>query len=492
METTIQLEGGTWEVQDVIGQGGFGRVNAAVGPDGRLGALKFIPKSPAAQRELLFADSDSLQGVPYVIPIVDRGETSDEWVLAMPRADRSLRDVLDRQQLQPDAALPVLSDVARALVALADRKIVHRDLKPENILLLGGKWCLTDFSISRYVGETTRPDTQRRAMTARYAAPEQWRLERPTSATDIYAFGVIAYEILAGERPFPGPTPDDLREQHLNANPPRLEGIDAGLAALVTDCLIKASEGRPPADAVLRRLQASTNTSCGDAAERLRQANLEVTERRAAAAADEMRAATEAERRAELLAAAEQTLKPILDELSEGILRNAPSAAPPDGATWPLRLNEATLCIVPFESAAGVNWEGFKPAFAVIASAGLELLIPQDHSGYVGRSCSLWYCDAVEAGGFRWYEVAFMIRPIVPRQTPADPVALRPGRDAGGAVSSIMDQWQLAWPFTPIDQGDGAEFIERWMGWFAHAAQGKLHHPKRMPERLPGSSFRLP
>ena len=489
---TVQLERGTWEVHDVIGRGGFGRVHAAAGPDGQPGALKFVPKDPAAERELLFADSDSLHDAPHVVPIIDRGATRDEWVLAMPRADRSLRDELERQRLQPDAAVAILSDVAEALVALDGLGVVHRDLKPENVLLLGGEWCLTDFGISRYAEETTRPDTQRLAMTASYAAPEQWRLERPTSATDVYALGVIAYEILAGELPFPGATRDDLREQHLNAIPPRLQGVDAGLAGVVADCLIKAPDGRPPADAVLRRLQSSMETPRGGAAERLRQANLEVTERRAAAAADEMRAITEAERRGELLAAAEQTLEPILGELLEGILRNAPSAAPPGGAMWPLRLNEATLNVVPFESAAGADWEGFEPAFDVVASAGLELRIPEDRSGYTSRSCSLWYCDAVEAGRFRWYEVAFMIRPGVQLRTRGNPVALRPGRDAGGAVSRIIAVWQLAWPFTPIDQGDEAGFIERWVGWLADAAQGNLHHPTHMPEKHPGGSFRLP
>lgn len=146
---TVQLERGTWEVHDVIGRGGFGRVHAAAGPDGQPGALKLVLKDPSAERELLFADSESLHDAPNVVPIIDWVETRDEWVLAMPRADRSLRDELERQRSQPDTAVAILSNVAEAVLALDDLGVVHRDVKPENVLLLGGEWCLTDLGISR-------------------------------------------------------------------------------------------------------------------------------------------------------------------------------------------------------------------------------------------------------------------------------------------------------------------------------------------------------
>ena len=53
-----------------------------------------------------------------------------------------------------------------------------------------------------------------------------------------------------------------------------------------------------------------------------------------------------------------------------------------------------------------------------------------------------------------------------------------------------MTEYQVAWPFTPIDQGNEAEFIERWMAWFADAAEGRLQHPSQMPERDPRGSWR--
>ena len=83
--------------------------------------------------------------------------------------------------------------------------MVHRDLKPENVLFLDGHWCVADFGISRYAEASTAPDTRKYALTPAYAAPERWRNEHATSATDVYSLGVIAFELLTGARPFPGP-----------------------------------------------------------------------------------------------------------------------------------------------------------------------------------------------------------------------------------------------------------------------------------------------
>ena len=127
--------------------------------------------------------------------MIDQGETEDAWVIVMPRAEKSLRDLLDEvggAGLGTGAAVGALTDIAQALGDLAGR-VVHRDLKPENVLLVDGRWCLADFGISRFADATTALDTRKFAKTPPYAAPEQWR-ERATSATDVYAFGVIAYE----------------------------------------------------------------------------------------------------------------------------------------------------------------------------------------------------------------------------------------------------------------------------------------------------------
>ena len=120
----------------------------------------------------------------------------------MPEADKSLRIVLDQTgAFDPLDAIEVLLDIAKALVSL-EGTVVHRDIKPDNILHFDGRWNLADFGISKYAGATTALDTQKFARTPAYAAPEQWRDETATGATDVYALGIIAYELLSGRVPF--------------------------------------------------------------------------------------------------------------------------------------------------------------------------------------------------------------------------------------------------------------------------------------------------
>jgi serine/threonine protein kinase len=193
-----------WKLGDRFDSGGFGQIYDATS-EGQPAVVKLVPKAPGADREFLM---EELSGVRNVIPLWDRGETEDYWALVMPLADESLLKHLSSwsQGLDLRSALSIMIDIAETLVDLEAKGIVHRDLKPANVLLLNGHWCLTDFGISRYAAATTAPDTQKYAMTPPYAAPEQWRFQRATSATDVYALGVLGYEILTGAQPFNGQT----------------------------------------------------------------------------------------------------------------------------------------------------------------------------------------------------------------------------------------------------------------------------------------------
>ena len=91
---------------------------------------------------------------------------------------------------------------------------------------------------------------------------------------------------------------------------------------------------------------------------------------------------------------------------------------------------------------------------------------------------------------FRWYETAFMIMALINKRGRLDPFALDPGRNAYAALAPVIGEFQVAWPFTPIDQGNESEFIERWLGWFAKAAQGLFRHSDRMPERDSDGTWR--
>ena len=468
-----------WHIGGQLGSGGFGRVYLACSEEGEEVVVKRVPKAPGADRELLF---EELDGVPNVIPILDRGEWQEFWALVMPKADKSLREYLGENigQLSIDNAVQVLSDVTKALVAMEDR-IVHRDIKPDNILLLDGRWCLADFGISRYAEATTAPDTRKFAMTPPYASPGQWRGDRVSSATDVYALGVVAYELLAGQPPFQGP---DYRHQHLEETPEPITGIPERVRSIIGECLYKGPQSRPRPQNILARLKVSMVTP-SPAGGRLQKANALAIDRHAEEAQQESVTRVEAERRRELRSAAEQSLDNTLALLHQQILANASEvqvSSRSDLGVW--SLNGATMRVD--QSRPVQQQEDGHLPFEVITYTAISIQMPVGPRGYTGRSHSLWFCNAVEPDVFRWYETAFtrILGGAVM------PFSMSPGeRDAASALT-VLHTHQVAWPFTPIDQGDEEGFVERWMEWSAKAAQGQLRYPSRLPERDPQGSWR--
>ncbi|MFF7648186.1 serine/threonine-protein kinase [Streptomyces canus] len=480
-----------WVVGEPIGErGGFGAVYAAQDADGVPAAVKLVPKQPGAEREMLFADLD---GVRNVVPILDSGEHEDHWVLVMPRAEKSLRAHLQRHgTLALDEAVRVLTDIAETLTDL-DGQVVHRDLKPENVLLLNGRWCLADFGIARYAEATTAQHTYKGGGTLPYMAPECWKYQRATGATDIYALGVLAYELLEGTRPFTGPYEHNYQEQHLHGTPPPLTTAPALLAALITECLFRAPQGRPAAGNVLERLRRIPTASLAGGLAALAEANRAEAARRSEADRQASAEATEAEWRQDLLEVASTSLSLISDHLLTTITNIVSTAEVRKGnqGGWTVRLSDAQLTFTGAKEADPGAWNtGTMAPFDVIASAVIQLKVPQNRIGYEGRSHSLWYADAQASERYQWFETAFMATPMRSAMSTMDPFALNPHHEAHGAVGPAMGMNQVAWPFTPLSIGDLDEFIDRWTNWLAKAASGELGHPSRMPERDPHGSWR--
>jgi len=195
--------------------------------------------------------------------------------------------------------------------------------------------------------------------------------------------------------------------------------------------------------------------------------------------------------RRELFSAAELSFTVIRDTLRKRALEAAPATKVSTGRGLTLQLGNGALIIDPIQAAPAdcLAAYGYTP-FDVIAYTALAARKPKDPWDYEGRSHSLWFCDAHDEGVYRWYELAFMVQPLIPERYTLDPFAMPPtDENAAGAFTPVMGIRQIAWQSLPFDHGDEAQFIERWLTWFAAAVDGSLRHPSHMPEQS-GGKFR--
>jgi len=237
--------------------GGFGDVFEGRAADGTSVAIKRIRRvTPGlGTGEVKIARALMSRDMDHVIPILDAGKdplTGDNFVV-MPRADESLQDRLDRDgPLVDEDAMTVLLEVLTGLQEM--KRIVHGDLKPANVLFHEGRWKLADMGIARLLDEGPSHISARMFVSEPYAAPEQWKFEPATRATDVYAFGCLAYAVLTGEPPFPGPTQQDFCVQHLKATPRPLPA-SGPVRALVQMCLTKDRAARPSIETAMTLLK---------------------------------------------------------------------------------------------------------------------------------------------------------------------------------------------------------------------------------------------
>jgi tetratricopeptide (TPR) repeat protein len=193
---------------------------------------------------------------PNIVALYDSGEADGLLYYVMPfESGLSLRERLTREGPPPvDEAVRVLRDVCEALAHAHQNGIVHRDIKPDNVLLSGRRALVTDFGVAKAVTEASggaRADTAAGLTlgTPTYMAPEQiGDNPRVDHRADIYAVGLLAYELLAGQPPFRGETSHEVLAAHL-AEPPRplalaRPEVPAALAELVMKCLEKRPEDR--------------------------------------------------------------------------------------------------------------------------------------------------------------------------------------------------------------------------------------------------------
>jgi len=490
--TELALEKGRWSIKAPLpgGSGGFGTVYVAADPQGREAVAKLVGKDAGAQRELLIGESISAAKFRNVMPILDQGEHANNWVLVMPRAQISLKDWFEQHgPLSVDDLVPILTDIATGLADI-NGTLVHRDLKPGNVLLLDGTWMLADFGIARYAEATTASDTRKHNMTPAYAAPEQWRAEHASAQTDIYAFGVLSYELLSGTRPFPGPDAAGFRDQHCHSEPPPLTVGTRRLRDLLTECLLKAPQARPTPAQLVQRLARIAEEPAIPGFRQLAEVNAQEVQQRAEQLRQTSVEQEQLATRERLHQAATTLFAPIANDLLEAVQDNAPTASiATTGPTTSGKLLVATLRGALLEIDRPQPSLSTRTApFTVISESKITTIQQNSVRGYRGRSHSLWYCNPYAEDEFSWYEIAFMQHAfgsqpdVVPFALPADKARI--------AFEPIVGTIQIAWGFPEIDRSDPTEFLSRWLGWFAQAAAGTLQQPMMLPEKNPARRWR--
>ncbi|WNB85575.1 serine/threonine-protein kinase [Cellulomonas sp. ATA003] len=194
---------------------------------------------------------------PNIAATYDYGEQSGSSYLVMELVDgEPLSDLLEREPVLPEARLlPVLAQTARALDAAHAVGVVHRDVKPGNILLgPGGRVKITDFGVSTAPDQAPMTATGMVMGTAQYLSPEQAVGRPATALSDLYSLGVVAYEALAGKRPFTGPTAVDIAVAHVNDPvPPLPPHVSRPVADVVRRLLAKDPADRPASAGALAR-----------------------------------------------------------------------------------------------------------------------------------------------------------------------------------------------------------------------------------------------
>ena len=250
---------GSFRIEGTLGVGAMGVVYKAVHePTGRPAAVKVVNKE-IAQRgrtyERFQREADILKQFrhPNIVRFLALGRYQGTSYIGMEFVQGKTLE----QVLQEHAALPwkdvvdLGRQICEALHYAHEHGVVHRDLKPSNLMVTdGGQVKLTDFGIAKDLDKTALTATGRTLGTAAYMAPEQIRGTPEVShKTDLYALGIVFYQMLAGRTPFEGSSPVVLMHCHMNEPPPRprdkVAEIPRALDDLVVQLMAKSPTDRP-------------------------------------------------------------------------------------------------------------------------------------------------------------------------------------------------------------------------------------------------------
>ena len=247
-DTLIGQTLGNSIIEEPLGSGGMATVyRARRQANGEIVAVKVILPNLANAAEFVarFRREARLMTSldhPHILPVYDFGVQDGVIYLVMRLMKSSLSHKIVTGPLSLSSAAGFVEQIASALDYAHSKGIVHRDLKPANVLLdTSGTAYLTDFGIAKWTEETTGLTMTGMIIgTPGYMAPEQWRTEPVDPRTDVYALGVMLYEMLSGEMPFRAETPFSLMYRHLDEPPPAVTLINRRVPRAVDHVIRRA------------------------------------------------------------------------------------------------------------------------------------------------------------------------------------------------------------------------------------------------------------
>lgn len=265
--------GSRYELDDQLGRGAFGSVwRGRVRDTGEAVAIKVLLEELATDADVVtrfLRERTALVGLRHrsLVAIRDLVVEGDVLALVMQLVEGpDLRVYLrERGTLGQEEAALLVADVADALAVAHAAKIVHRDVKPANVLLQpdsgGFRPLLTDFGIARLADAPSVTRTSQVVGTPYYLSPEVISGRKATSAVDVYAAGIMLYELLTGHPPFRGRDAMEVFRAHQTATPQRPQGVSDLLWAVALAALAKDPDRRPLAGELGSRLRAAVRVN---------------------------------------------------------------------------------------------------------------------------------------------------------------------------------------------------------------------------------------
>ncbi len=242
-----------YRIDGTLGEGGMGTVYRATQLSlERVVALKVLTADLSADpafRER-FRREGLLQAAldhPHIVTVYEAGETDNRLFLAMRMVEGpTLKELIQRRQLDDRRALRLLTQVAEALDAAHAKGLIHRDVKPHNVLVGAGDHAyLADFGLTKAYDDAAMTETGQFVGTIDYISPEQARGTRATAASDVYALTAVLCECLTGQVPYVKATEERVLLAHLSEPPPRLSQVRPDLPVAM-DEVVAAGMAKDP------------------------------------------------------------------------------------------------------------------------------------------------------------------------------------------------------------------------------------------------------